>query len=279
MAPRPVLLAVSSDQHAGSALAICPPEGVRLDEGGRYTPSQLNLWLWERWNEAWAEVAKLRRRHKAKLHIVFNGDLLEGRHHQTLQLIGGGHAEAQDYVIERVYSVPRRLKPDSLIVVRGTSAHVGPSAEREESLARRWHATKDPSTGKWSWWQVGLDIHGVFVHIKHHPPGAGARVPWTEEGYYSRMAHSIWMVYAKAGLRPPDVAFRAHLHRHVDTGPLSTTRLIITPGWQGRTEWVERLGSEQAPSFGLSSLLVFPGGRYEVYHHIYQAPEPVPVRF
>jgi hypothetical protein len=50
---RPAVLAVESDLHAGSTVAPCSPDGIELDDGGRYMPSDVQVWLWEKRCEFW----------------------------------------------------------------------------------------------------------------------------------------------------------------------------------------------------------------------------------
>ena len=50
------VLAVVSDLHCGSTLGLCGPEPVELDDGGLYTPSAIQRWLWERWADYWRRV-------------------------------------------------------------------------------------------------------------------------------------------------------------------------------------------------------------------------------
>ncbi len=146
---RPVIVAVTSDHHTGSTLGLCPPEGVRLDDDGKYTPSKAQLWLWACWADYWTLVRTMRDRHKAELRCVYNGDLSEGDHHGTSQIISR-NPEPAAYISERVFSIPGDLKPERQFVVRGTEAHVGPSGATEEAWARRMKAEKNPET-KTSW--------------------------------------------------------------------------------------------------------------------------------
>jgi hypothetical protein len=48
-------LIVISDTHCGCRLALHPPECSRLDDGGRYMPSEFQLALWEYWQIFWKE--------------------------------------------------------------------------------------------------------------------------------------------------------------------------------------------------------------------------------
>ena len=40
---------VISDLHAGCQLALCPPSGARLDNGGTYMPGPVQRRLWPIW--------------------------------------------------------------------------------------------------------------------------------------------------------------------------------------------------------------------------------------
>lgn len=54
MAAKPVRnLIVFSDSHCGCRLALCPPDGIYLDDGGRYLPSAFQKKLWHWWREFW----------------------------------------------------------------------------------------------------------------------------------------------------------------------------------------------------------------------------------
>ena len=75
------------DTHCGSTVGLCPPEGLELDDGGMYEPNKAQRWLWDNWEQAWAEIKSIKRKNKkAKLHLIFNGDLIDGDHHRTAQI-------------------------------------------------------------------------------------------------------------------------------------------------------------------------------------------------
>jgi hypothetical protein len=84
--PRPVVLAHVSDLHAGGSTAMCP-ELIALDDGGEYRASKLQRWLFQCWGDYWQRVDETRRAMGADLYAVFNGDLVEGAHHKTTQLL------------------------------------------------------------------------------------------------------------------------------------------------------------------------------------------------
>ena len=78
------------DTHCGSTVGLCPPEGLELDDGGLYEPNKSQHWLWNNWVEAWAAIKSVKRKNKkAKLHLILNGDLVDGDHHKTTQIASG----------------------------------------------------------------------------------------------------------------------------------------------------------------------------------------------
>ena len=55
------MIAVVSDLHCGSTVGLHPPEETPLDDGGAYTPSKAQGWLWSHWLAYWKRVMKERK--------------------------------------------------------------------------------------------------------------------------------------------------------------------------------------------------------------------------
>jgi hypothetical protein len=53
-----------------------------LDDGGIYTPSEIQVWNFRNWLDFWERAAK-----NGPLHIVLNGDAVDGNHHGTVQIV------------------------------------------------------------------------------------------------------------------------------------------------------------------------------------------------
>jgi len=274
LAARPVVLAITSDQHVNSTVGLCPGEGVRLDDGGRYEPHKAQIWLWERWLSFWHDVDQLRRRHKAKLVTVYNGDAVDGDHHQTSQIVSR-NMEVQGYMVSRVFSIPRDLKPDTAYMVRGTETHVGPSGASEESLARHLQCERDPVTETWSTWHLRLHVHGRLIDCQHH--GRTGTRPWTKQNALSALACQIWMEHRLADERHPDLAIRSHRHVHGDSFDAFPTRLIQTPAWQLKTAFAHKVAAESIADVGGVIVVVYPDGQYEVIPKLYRPDRP-PIR-
>ncbi|HKB55397.1 MAG TPA: hypothetical protein VKD22_15470, partial [Ramlibacter sp.] len=49
--PDTTLIAIESDKHAGSTVALMPPE-VPLDDGNTITANKAQLWAWEKYQGA-----------------------------------------------------------------------------------------------------------------------------------------------------------------------------------------------------------------------------------
>lgn len=273
MTGRPVVLAVVSDIHCGSTVAVVPPEGVKLDDGGAYKPSKANLWLWQCWTDYWARVAEIRKAHKAELYIVYNGDLYEGDHHGTSQIISK-NPEAQLYVAQRVFGVPKALHPARQFVVRGTEAHVGSSGSSEEGLARWMGGERDPESHLWSWWRLRLLVHGLLIDCQHH--GRAGQRPWTEANALALLANDIFLQHARKSVRHPDLAFRSHFHKHGDSYKAAPTRAIQTPAFQLKTAHAHKVVAESIADVGGIVAVIHPTGTYEIHDVLFTPELPRP---
>lgn len=261
---RPIVLAITSDQHNGSTVALCPPI-IELDDGGSYESSKAQKWLWQCWWEFWDRVKLEQQAHKAQLFTVFNGDLVEGNHHGTTQILSG-NPTAQSKVVDACLKPVLALKPDAMFFVRGTEAHVGKSAAYEERIALGlqkdgWPVHGDPDTGTASWWNLRMELQGVRLSAIHH--GRFGQRPWTEGNVVYNLAAEI--LYRNAALNEPypHIAFRSHYHRFFDTHEAHPVRVIQTPAWQLHTAHTHKVVPESVASIG-GVIVVIKDGSYEV---------------
>lgn len=219
-----------------------------MDDGGKYKPSRPQSWLWQCWIDYWDQVSKIRQRERADLYWVLNGDAVEGGpHHGTTQIISA-NPEAQAYVADRIFGVPKALKPQRTFVIRGTETHVGPSGASEEALAKQLHAEPDPETETWSWWRLRLEIHDVLLDFTHH--GRQGYRPWTEANAVALLAAQVFFEHARRQQRHPDIAVRSHMHRYGDSGSSHPTRVIQTPAWQLKTAYAHKVAAESLSDVG-----------------------------
>lgn len=262
--PRPVVLACVSDLHCGGTTAMCPPS-IALDDGGAYAASKAQQWIWQSWNAFWDRVGEVRDEHGAQLYEVFNGDLVEGDHHRTTQILSG-NPTAQAAVLDACISVPLTLAPDRLWVVRGTEAHVGQSASAEERIASGLRKDKRPivgddETGTASHWHARLDIQGVRLDIAHH--GRTGQREHTRGGAAVLHAHDILLSHVKNGDDYPHLCLRAHYHKFNDSYDAAPTRVVTTGAWQLATSHVHKVATDSLADIG-GVIVVIRDGAYTV---------------
>lgn len=259
-----VVLACVSDVHAGSTVAVCPPR-ITVDDGGVYEASKAQRWLWQCWASYWQRVADVSRQPKHKLYAVFNGDLVEGNHHGTTQIISA-NPNAQAWVWNAAAQIPLALKPERLWIVRGTEAHVGASASSEERIADGLRRDKRPivsddETGTASHWHARMLIHNTLIDVTHH--GRTGQREHTRSSAAVLHAHDILLAHVKRGDRPPDLCLRAHYHKFNDSYDACPTRVITTGAWQLATGHAKKVAPDSLADIGGVIVLVTEKG-YEV---------------
>jgi hypothetical protein len=249
-------IVVVSDLHCGCRLGLCPPEGVKLDDGGTYQPSAFQQKLYAMWRAFWDEFVPDATRGE-DYGVVVNGDSLDGVHHRsTTQFSHNLHDQAK--------AASALLRPIAercggrFWMVRGTEAHVGSSAAEEERLAESLGAlpNAEGQHARWDLWkQVG---DGKLIHLLHHISSTGS------QAYEATAVHKeLVEEFVEAGRwrrQPPDCIVRSHRHRHIETsistgtdsGETGRAIAIVTPAWQGKTPFVWKIpgGRLSTPQFG-----------------------------
>jgi len=272
---RPVLLAVISDVHAGGTTSLCT-DTIRLDDGGEYRASLAQRWLFGNYRDYWRQIAAKRDKHDAELYVVINGDLVEGDHHRTTQILSG-NPNAQAAAWTECASVFLALKPDRVAIIRGTSAHAGISASAEERIADGLRRDKrpiiaDPDTGTASWWHWRPEIQGIRLDFTHH--GRMGRLPRTRGSQLVLYAWDIVDEHVQNGHPVPHLAFRAHNHKKGDTGSAAPARVVATGAWQLGTEHVHKVASDSLADIGGGYVLI-ENRDYDFRHIHYQAERPI----
>jgi hypothetical protein len=271
--PKPITLLLASDTHCGSTIGLCPPEGVRLDDGQEVHPSKPQQWLWWCWEQVHQRAAQWAKEAGGHLWVVLNGDLVDGDHHGTAQIMSR-HPDAQSYIAERTFSVTQVLKPARVFVVRGTEVHSGTSGSAEEGIAKRLGAERDPETHLWSRWHLRLRVHGKLVDVQHHGKGLG-RLPHTKQNGANSLAWRVWQTYAERSLEAPALVVRSHLHQYADSfGAHRQTRALFLPSFQLKTAYVHRVAADEIADVGAAVVVIEPDGRMDVRPILFQPELP-----
>lgn len=255
-------LVVVSDLHCGCRLGLCHPEGLRLDDGGIYLPSDFQRKIWNWWEEFWCDWLP-KATQGEPYDVVINGDTIDGNHHGSTTQISH-NLEDQERLALKVLE-PIAIGARRLFFVRGTEAHVGPSAVQEESVAHRLGAVPN-SSGQFARHELLIRVGNGLVDCKHHIGTSGSAA------YESTAVHKelieVITESAKQGAECPTVLVRSHRHRAFQTsfsGPDGDFISVVTPGWQGRTPFVFKIagGRNSLPQFG--GILVRAGKEERMY--------------
>jgi len=244
------LIAIS-DLHSGCQLALYPPGGVKLDEGGSYSISPFQRKLWRYWEIFWDEWVPKVTQGEPYLLLV-NGDAMDGTHHGATTQITHNLNDQQKIAEAILEPVIARPQCRGYFHTRGTEAHVGPSGEREEALAEALGAIPNDE-GQYARYDLWLNVGGALVHALHHIGTTGTThyaltAPLKELGEIQGEA-------ARWEVQPPDFLIRSHRHRCV-VGWLRSKRgrstVCVTPGWQGKTPFAWRIAGARitTPQFG-----------------------------
>lgn len=242
---------VISDIHAGCRLALCPPVGASLDDGGTYQPSALQQKLYQIWTEFWEWVPVASK--KEPFAIVINGDVIDGVHHHSTTQISHNLADQSEIAYTLLAPLVEKCE-GRFYMTRGTDAHVGQSGVEEERLAKRLGARKNES-GQYARYELWMNIGGPkhLVHFAHHIGVTGSMN--YETSAVMKELGEMYADSARWGNQIPDVIVRSHRHRHVEVR--TPTRngygiAFVTAAWQGRTPFSYRIpgGRVALPQFG-----------------------------
>lgn len=242
-----VLLAVVSDTHCGSYFGLCPPS-IWLDWGGQYRALRRSqTWLWRSWQAYWQRIHEMREEHQAELWVVLNGDLVEGDHHNTGEIISRNWLHHRKIALEALEPYLRPAR--HLFVTKGTESHVGMSGLWDDVIAEDLGAHPDEESGTAAWAWLELEAEGVSFAFAHHGResgrehlrGTGARSLASDlESYYLR----------KHGRPPPQVGVFSHAHRKGDSGDNFEIRVYVTPCWQMSTSHGHKIRPGRPPDIG-----------------------------
>ena len=232
--PKTSIVAVVSDTHCNSTAGLLPPE-VRDSHGNVIQANPDQRWLWDQWLDLVKHLKKLKREHKARLIVVFNGDGPDRNRYS------GGYdllvVSREDIVAWTVQALqPLYDVADVWVMNRGTPAHEGGSGELAEMVAHRLAAgddkvLRDKRTGSLSWFWPTLDVDGVLMAFGHRPISNSRREHTRSDGA-KRTAFDLWAAYHRMGDQCPQIMVFSHVHHWAEANYLRETWVYYTPPWK-----------------------------------------------
>jgi hypothetical protein len=248
---------VVSDTHVGCKLGLCHPKGARLDDGGRYMPSELQSKVWSIWREFWNEWVP-RVTHGEPFAVVVNGDAIDGVHHNaTTQW--SHNLEDQARHARKIFRPIAKRCEGRLYWVRGTEAHVGQSGVDEERLVKQLQAVPNKQ-GQHARWELWMRIGGSLAHFLHHIGNTSSAAH--ETSAINAELSAIYTDAGRWGREPPMVVVRSHRHRCAEVRlPAKTGYAVsmVTACWQLRTPFAWKIAGARVTTPQIGGSLIRAG--------------------
>ena len=219
-----------SDTHIGSTVGLWPNEFMS-QSGHPLPPSVFQDWLLECWEDmqlsVMLKVAELSGDSLPELTTVFNGDVIEGIHHRSIEIMSA-NMDDQFGAAFKLFDPIRELS-DKMFMIKGTECH---TRNAEITIGDSLGCEKNEETGHAAFDHLKIDVDGCVMDFAHHTSA-------TTRPYLEASIHSIQMGVAimeahRNGTAVPHVVCRAHRHRHGIYRDGNTVSAITGP-WQGLT--------------------------------------------
>lgn len=218
------------DTHVGSTVGLSPCHW-QTDEQNVHKASKPQLKLFRFWNQFWDR----RKKDGRPIVAILGGDMVDGDHHNTLQVWTNDELTQVDAAVDLLKPVVNLSEKAYLLL--GTTAHVGQSGRFDSLVARE--------LGIPAYYHLRLSVGGVNFDLAHHGPNVGKRV-WNLGNSVRSYGRSIELSNIMSGRKPPDVIIRGHVHKacHETIHGNHTTEVLISPSWQLKTEFAHRVSTE-----------------------------------
>lgn len=232
------LAVVLSDLHIGSTVGLWP-NGFINQEGNPTACNGFQKWLARCWDDL----------HRKALPeylgtdpyvLILNGDIMEGIHHRTLQVMTVNPTDQTNAA--KMVLAPVVKKAHAVFIVKGTEVH---TKDREISLGDALKAVRDTSTGQHAFDKLTLEMHGCRGVIRHHM--TTSMRPYLEATALSTELGSERIEAARNGHKIPQFLCLAHRHRHGifrDSNGL----VCVTSAWQGLTRHGHKVVGSALPA-------------------------------
>lgn len=266
---KPKVIALFGDTHCGGRVSIMKPDPIPLDHGDSYTPGPIQRQLWTWYEQFWSRFEQERdavqeRYGDVSSAALCNGDLFEGDHHQTHEIVVR-HRHVEGHIARDVLDLPLSLGLDQMFFTRGTASHGGQGAKAEESFAKAMHDKGHPVVenpdvpGHYTAYHWQLDIGPWRLWATHH--GSMGQTPRTKASLVALRSADVWIEsmlnnwrWEQQGEEPdriPDMFVGSHYHQFACSPPhMFPTQGIQLPCWTYSNEHAQKVASRTLPDIG-----------------------------
>jgi len=256
---QPLLNLVISDPHCGSDVGLMPPEAIMENGTGRTHGQNRKLqWIWDTYVKASTQAMDVIG--KDPFILTFNGDLIEGIHHRSDEVVAAKIIEHVNIAVGCFE--PLVKKAHTTLLTKGTECHV---RDMETVFMRELNIpgkAKDVQQYR---------VNDCMVDARHHMP-ATSRLHLEASGMGVVMANCRSNML-RAGHQVPKVFLRAHRHCGGDYCD-GESMILVTPPWQMLTRHAHKVVTDAIPRVGMYLLdwRNVPKGALPATHRFFYAP-------
>lgn len=265
-----VVLACVNDLHVGSPFALSPARWL-LHDGNAWTPNELQERILAHWCACWQRIAQLRK--GARLVVLVVGDVVEGIHHDTTQVVTA-RLDTQEAMsvacIETALKLAKFRRGDSIYFVSGTEAHDGAGCQSLERVARNVLCLDANDSHRATYNTLQRTVNGVRFDITHKPgSGPGSRAQ-TSGNAFQAWLKSLYLADLEVGAWPRYVLtahYHVYLKRHVWS--ITNNNIVMTgyimPSWKLADDYVQRVAPFGLCNVGMLAFDVTADGQVTEY--------------
>lgn len=268
------IVVISADKHSGSSLGLIKAGIFAYHDGGSYNPSYLQGLLWAQYDECLDQIAKMRK--GKRLIWVENGDVCEGIHHNTTQLVSARrdeHERIATDILDYTFTKLDFARGDLAYMTAGTEEHGGAGSQSENNVAKDMgfvpqYAKSSGVQYRYTWDRLMLDVNGILFDVSHHGASSGQRA-WTTENSLRFIVKSTYFTCLETKTRIPRYWIRSHMHRYVRSGIYEGAHGkiegFISPSFQFKTGYAYKIASGQLSDIGMLVFEVSENGESKEY--------------
>jgi len=273
-----IFLLPTADFQMGSSTALHPnviragDKWIPIEDAGgwrymhnhHYFLNDKQIRIWNHFNYCLDAARELRK--NKKLVILLLGDLIDGDHHGTHELVTANIGEQKDTFIQLFKYIREKLDyraGDAVFSVDGTFVHTG---DEENSIAKEINAYQY-ADGTYSTAFLQMEINGSWIWAYHKGESAG-QGQMRGNTCVNRLK-KIYYQCLQEGDRIPDMIISAHTHDSYHatwTAPNGQTmHYIILPSWQDKTRFVRDNMATNKNKVGIQPIVLKENGEKIIY--------------